>query len=99
MALGSSFGRTADLFKRLPGGKKGCEFGSSEELILYIGGTFSVISSQEMELATQVQILDETVCVFLCMDASEKDMNPSILPQLWKWQNWLDPFALFSQLV
>ena len=32
-----------------------------------------------MELATQVQILDEAVCISLCADTLRKGMNPFVL--------------------
>ena len=33
----------------------------------------------EKELATQIQILDEAVCISLCTNPLGKDMNPSVL--------------------
>ena len=33
-----------------------------------------------MELVTQVQILEEAVCISLCANALEKAMNLSVLP-------------------
>ena len=32
-----------------------------------------------MESATQVQILDEAVCILLCTNDLEKGINPSVL--------------------
>ena len=37
------------------------------------------LSSEEIELATQTQILDEAICISLCINAFEKDTNPSVL--------------------
>ena len=43
------------------------------------GGMFSLmVTSEEMELATRVQILDTVVCVSLSTNALEKSMNPSL---------------------
>ena len=33
-----------------------------------------------MKLATQVQILDEAVCILLCTNTLRKGMNPSVYP-------------------
>ena len=34
------------------------------------------ISLEEMELTTQIQILDKAVCILLCVNALGKVMNP-----------------------
>ena len=37
------------------------------------------LSSLEVDLVTQVQIIDEAVCISLCANAFGKGMNPFIL--------------------
>ena len=41
----------------------------------------SWLSSQEMDTATRVQILDEADCISHCTNTLGKGMNPIILPQ------------------
>ena len=58
------------------------------------------LSSQEMDTATRVQILDQTDCISHCVNTLGKSMNPIILlPAMGKQQDRLGSLALVRQLV
>ena len=69
---------------------------------LVILGVFVVqwLSSLEMDTATRVQILDETVGVSHCANTLRKGMNSIILPPaMCKWQGRLDSLTSVWQPV
>ena len=44
---------------------------------------YNIYHQREISMMSQVQILDEDVWKLLWTNASEKGMNPSLLPELW----------------
>ena len=49
-------------------------------LFLSLSRARAQLSSKEMESVTQVQILDETICIFLHDNALGKGINSTLLP-------------------